>query len=517
VYVFSLRHGTRMLRYPAVLLYPAGFALSPLLAPSLRRLVLGVASVLGRQKYVVRLWLSKLKTRRVRLLSSKPLPRQEGVPVLYISYDGMLEPLGGSQVISYLKPLARTHPFTLLSYEKNHDLRKRQQVRELTQELQSVGIRWIPLRYHRRPSLLATAWDVLRGITVGFVLCRRKGIRIVHARGYVPSVMALWLKLSCGAKFLFDMRGFWPEEKVDAGHWRRGALAYRLAKRWERKFFEQADTIVSLTHAGVQAFPSLGYRIPHTTQIAVIPTCADLSRFAPGPKDPRLIERFDLRGQVVLGCTGTLSNWYLRMPTLEYLAFLVGRLAQAKVLLVTQEDHAALARDARAAGIPPAQLVLARADFSDMPAYLRMMDLGVFFITPSFSKRGSAATKLAEFLATGVPVVINDGVGDSGWIVRKHGVGVVLADVTRADFEASVDPITHLLADPLREDRCRQVAQQYFDLDVGVRNYLDLYRRLGGIDSSGLESTANVLDEVPPPNRRLEPALAQSAQEVERG
>ncbi len=72
-----------------------------------------------------------------------------------------------------------------------------------------------------------------------------------------------------------------------------------------------------------------------------------------------------------------------------------------------------------------------------MPEYLRLMDLGLFFIKVCFSKKGASATKMGEFLATGIPVVINDGVGDSGRIVREHRAGVVLSRMGLAEFEAS--------------------------------------------------------------------------------
>ena len=41
--------------------------------------------------------------------------------ILYISYDGMLEPLGQSQVLAYLKWLAVGRSIHLVSYEKQND------------------------------------------------------------------------------------------------------------------------------------------------------------------------------------------------------------------------------------------------------------------------------------------------------------------------------------------------------------------------------------------------------------
>jgi len=405
--------------------------------------------------------------------------------VLYLSYDGMLEPLGESQVVSYVLGLARTHRITLMSYEKARDARDGARRRRMEERLRSRGIAWIPLRYHKWPSLLATGWDALRGLLRGAVVCRKHRVRVIHARGYVASAIGLCLKRLCGARLVFDMRGFWADEKVDAGHWRPDALLYRVAKRWERRLFEEADAIVSLTRAGVKAFASLGYDIPAATAIEVIPTCTDVTRFAPGPKDQALLNQLRLsHRRVIVGCVGTLSNWYLREPTLRYLALLARRL-EAAILCVTQEDHARLRADALAAGVPEAQLRITRAAFDAMPAFVRLMDLGVFFVKPSFSKRASAATKLGELLATGVPVVINDGIGDSGEVVRAHRAGIVLPDVTPPLCEASVEEVRAIVFDPTCRERCRRVAQRYFNLEDGIRKYRELYRRLQPAETTG--------------------------------
>jgi glycosyltransferase involved in cell wall biosynthesis len=398
--------------------------------------------------------------------------------VLYVTYDGLLEPLGQSQVVTYVERLARRTPLTVLSFEKPADLADHDAVLALAERLRAAGVEWRRLRYHKRPSLPATAWDVMHGIRVARTVHRVRGTTIVHARGYVASLIARALQRSHGARFLFDMRGFWPEEKVDAGHWARGSLPYRLAKRWERVFFEEADAIVSLTDAGVKQFPSLGYRIAPDALIDVIPTCADLDAFSPGPRDPALAARLGLGDRFVIGYVGTLSNWYLRHETLAYLARLVRALPNACVLFVTREDHRALRRDAAAAGLPADGIVLTTAPFSDMPAHVRLMQLGVFLIKPCFSKTGSAATKLAEFLATGVPVAINDGIGDSGHIVRDHEVGVVLSGATSDAFDASLPDVRTLLADPATPERCRATAQRIFDVNEGVGRYHALYSRL---------------------------------------
>lgn len=398
--------------------------------------------------------------------------------VLYISYDGLLEPLGESQVVNYVERLAVDYAMTVLSFEKPADLRDRVRLCAMERRLEEQGVSWLKLRYHKRLSVLSTILDVMRGIRSARVECRRRAVIIVHARGYVPALIALGARGASGARFLFDMRGFWIDEKVEAGHWTSGGVLDRVGRWCERRFFRSADAIVSLTDEGVRALAELGHDTAPNVLVRVIPTCVDLDRFTPGAKEPELVRSLGLAGACVLGCVGTMSNWYMRHEMLRYLAYLTRLLDHTRVLIVTREDHHELEHDAERAGIPPGRLALAKADFNDMPLFIRLFDAGVFFIRPVLSKRGSAATKLAEFLGCGVPVVINDGVGDSGRIVRDGRVGVVLPRVDADVFDQSLQDVRGLLADGEAASRCRRVAHELFDLESGVDEYRRLYGRL---------------------------------------
>lgn len=399
------------------------------------------------------------------------------VEILYISYDGMLEPLGESQVVRYLEGLARHCRLTLLSFEKPADLAEAARVLDMERRLRNLGIRWIRCRYHKWPPIGSTLWDIAVGFVQGSWICRQR-IDIIHARGYVPALIALLLKRSQGPRFIFDMRGFWPDEKVDAGHWSRDSAIYAITKRCERLFFGAADGLVSLTEEGLRTIRELGLLRSPEVVTFVIPTCTDLDRFAPGPKDRRLMEQYGLDGRLVIGCTGTMSNWYLRQPMLTCLAYLVKHLDNVKILLVTQENHQRLRGDLLKAGVSDEQFVLARVPFSAMPDHVRLIDVGLFFIKPTFSKRGSSATKIGEFLATGVPVIINDGVGDSGRIVRNERVGLVLRGTTDEDFRIAVSILPALLQDQAIRFRCRETARRYFDLTTGVEQYAALYQQV---------------------------------------
>lgn len=81
--------------------------------------------------------------------------------VLYLSYDGLTDGLGRSQVLPYIFGLeANGHHFTIVSFEKKDRFAKDEQnIRKL---LEGKNVEWKPLLYTASPPILSTIYDVLR-------------------------------------------------------------------------------------------------------------------------------------------------------------------------------------------------------------------------------------------------------------------------------------------------------------------------------------------------------------------
>lgn len=391
--------------------------------------------------------------------------------VLYLSYDGMLEPLGQSQVLAYLKGLSGERPIHLISFEKPSDWADAHARGRLAMEIAEAGIRWHPLTYHKRPSALATAWDIAAGIVLGLVLSLRYRLRIFHARSYVAAVMALALKRLTGGALLFDMRGFWADERVDGGLWPPASRLYAVAKNCERRLLLAADHVVSLTRAAVDVMAGFDYLQGRLPPITVIPTCADLNRFQPPAQRPE-------REGFVLGCVGSVGTWYLLEEMAACFAQLLRLRPDARILIVNRGEHRAIRQALFDAGVPGGAVELVAAAHAEVPKFMARMDAGLFFIKPAFSKQASAPTKLAEFLGCGIPCLGNAGIGDTAAVLEGEGVGVVLRSF---DADAMVAALNRLMAaahDPAVRQRCRDAAQRQFSLAVGIDRYRKIYDRL---------------------------------------
>jgi glycosyltransferase involved in cell wall biosynthesis len=403
---------------------------------------------------------------------------------LYISYNGMLDPLGQNQVIPYLKQLSkRGVRFTLLSYERPYAFTPegRERCSWLRKELLDRNIAWHYLRYHRWPSLPATAFDVTLGLRVARRLLKQNQVELVHARAQIPAVIALALKRTFGVKMVFDVRGLMADEYVDAAHWREGSVAYRITKHYERRALAEADGIVTLTERIwpiINQWKALrGRAVVHE----VVPCCADLQRFR-FSSDARAARRRSLGvdNRLVVVYSGSIGGWYLTEEMADFFAVLLRKKPDAVFLWLTQSNHDQLEKLMQSRGIERHNYRIVASPPEDVPEYLAAADVGLAFIKPCFSKLASSPTKYAEYLGCGLSLVINAGVGDADALVTNHQAGVLIQRFTEPDYLMAIDDLTRFTEQQeVMRPRMRQVAEQLFDLrTVGVERYSRLYQRV---------------------------------------
>lgn len=388
---------------------------------------------------------------------------------LYISYDGMLEPLGQSQVLAYQSHLAGDFQTHLVSFEKWQDWQAVKSRETVAHRIANSGIVWHPLKYHKRPSVLATAYDLFVGTVVGLWLVLCKGVQIVHARSYVAAVMALFLKKLTGVKFIFDMRGFWADERVDGSLWPPDGSLYKSAKWFERQFLLNADHVVSLTHAAVREMEKFPYLVGRMPAVTVIPTCADLERFCPRP---------EIQKEFLLGYIGSAGTWYEFDATVACFAEALRLKPSARFLIINRNEHDYIRERLISGGVPLSAVELRVASHSEVPEQIARVLAGIFFYKPSFSRAACAPTKLGEFLGCGVPCFSNSGVGDMTEILEGERIGVAVNDFSSESLCHGLSRLLDLVAEDGIEARCVAVAHRHFSLYKGVDKYHTVYQGL---------------------------------------
>lgn len=367
--------------------------------------------------------------------------------------------------------LSPLHDIILVSFEKQEDWNDLKRRKSLATDIARAGIYWIPLRYHKRPSSLATAFDIGMGCAVAAFLSIKYRIAIVHSRSYVASIPALLLKMLLGVRFVFDMRGFWADERVERGIWPTRNRMYRVAKWFERKFFSNADVVVSLTHAGVNKIRHFDYLKGHVPRCEVITTCTDLDVFTP------LLPRSSTT-VFTLGYVGSTDTAYLFEPVLECFRYLHTLKPEARMLIISRNPHEQIHALLGSYGVPLESVEIKSVHHDAVAEEMRRMDASIFFVKTGFAVSASMPTKLGEFLACGIPCMCNTGVGDVRDILEGDNVGVVLHDYSSDALSSAVDRLLALVEDQSTAARCRATAEKLFSLQRGVEAYSRIYDNL---------------------------------------
>src|SRR5688572_26455106 len=98
--------------------------------------------------------------------------------ILYISYDGMTDPLGQSQVLPYLVGLSQKgYKFSLISCEKPFLYKEKKAIIENI--CIDAGIEWHPISYTKRPPILSAIYDIIRIRFLARSILKKKHITII--------------------------------------------------------------------------------------------------------------------------------------------------------------------------------------------------------------------------------------------------------------------------------------------------------------------------------------------------
>lgn len=396
----------------------------------------------------------------------------------------MTDPLGQSQVIPYLIGLsAKGYKIDLISFEKKKRfVSSETNVRDV---LKKNNIQWHPLTYTKSPPIFSTVWDIRRMISKARVLHQKNNFKIIHCRSYIPAFAGLSLKKKYGVKFIFDIRGFWVDERVDGKLWNLSnpfyKAVYRYFKKKEKQFFRMADYIVSLTHKAKDEILSWKNIGQSPQNIAVIPTCVDMKLFSDAGIDNNLRSGFKQKlgiaeSDFILSYLGAIGTWYMPDEMLDFFKVLLSEKPDAKFLFITHERAETVRMKSQLRNIADKNILVQKAERHEVPSLLSLCNFSIAFIKPAYSKMASSPTKFGELLSMGIPFICNRGIGDMDEIASKYRCGILTDGFNEAAYKNAVKQISQFTKSDTA--RFRNAAEECFSLESGIIKYDSVYQKL---------------------------------------
>ncbi len=404
--------------------------------------------------------------------------------ILFISYDGMTDPLGQSQVIPYLSNLTKFgYTFIILSCDKPARYAANKEYVEGL--IAPFPIKWVSVKYHKRPPVLSSLFD--------FYILKKKATQLhhlhkfdmVHTRPGLPTLVALHLKEKYGLKFLNDIRGFWADERVDGGMWNLKnpvfKILYKFFKQHELDCLVKEDYAICLTNKGRDEL--LGRKdIPgQPIPIEVIPCSVDTELFDQNKIDQSLKTKFKAELNItdadfIVSYLGSIGGWYLTDEMIRFCKMVSEKIPAAKFLFISPDSHATIAGIAAKYELEADKLIVKQAKRNEVPVLLSFSKYSLFFIKPCYSKIASSPTKHGEIMAMGIPVITNSGVGDVAEIVTKYNAGFIVDGFSNHAFETVINKVID--SESFNKEAIRNGAKDFYALETAVKCYRKVYDKI---------------------------------------
>ena len=396
-----------------------------------------------------------------------------GNSVIYISYDGLTDSLGESQILSYIVKNVKTRNFSIYSYEKPEN----KNYCRIGEICSKNNINWHPLSYTKKPPILSTVKDLIIGYRQ-IVKNEKFSTCICHARSYMGGLIALYLKRRKNVPFIFDMRGWMIDECIESGRWAHSifGIVIKYMRRIEKNLINESDKIVSLTHCAKDVLINKYDVKPE--KVSVIPTCVNFDYFH-FDKQERTRIRADLGisdDAYVLVYSGSIGGYYNVDEMLKVFCEIKQKKDNAVFLFLTNSD-------------PDIVLCKVKDDYknsirikgcslNEVYKYLSASDAGLILYNSTFSSTGRSPTKLAEYWAVGLPVICPKGVGDLD-LFFKDGIGGVQFNLN--DKESYQNTVEKLFSINFNRERIIAKAKENFDSVYGAQMYREIYKELDNI------------------------------------
>ncbi len=388
--------------------------------------------------------------------------------ILYISYDGILEPLGYSQVLKYLENLSKDFEITLISFEKAGA----EKLLQMQQYCSKRNINWKPRRYHQGLSSISHLFNIFNVLFAPFMEMFKGRHQIIHIRSYMPGLGLPLLKIFFNFKLIFDIRGFWADEKVDRLGWSKTSFKYKFFKTLEIKLFNQANTIVTLTESSKRVIQDNFYK--SSDQVKVIRTCVDFSEFN---TDGYIKKPYNFNRNLIIGYLGSIDTAYDFDAFLRLIKNLDARDLKIELKILSKTTPEIINDYLNKNNLSHLEYKVLFLERNKLSATINQFDLLGFSLKPSYSLIASMPTKIGESLACGTPIICNNFNSDIEQIIKLNKIGA-LHDFSQDLNEETYQKIISIITDDQTSSRCHAFSLEQFSLDLGVRQYFQIYKNV---------------------------------------
>jgi len=291
-------------------------------------------------------------------------------------------------------------------------------------------------------------------------------------------------------RVIFDCRGALADEflnehrleETGRARWAPDARqTYDELHRSEALAARESDAVFCVSHAMVDLLRAR-YDVPED-RFTMVPCCVSDGALAGRPESrQQLRSSLGLADRLVVVYSGSLA-WY-QLPAESLRVFrLLQRIHPSAHFLALTTDPDRMQVQLRQAGITGGAATVLSLAPEAVPDYLAAADLGLLLRESTLLNRVASPVKFGEYLASGTPVILTDGIGDYSAMAKSHRLGIVVElgqDDSRLEAQLRSGTEATDMLEPRARERCRSFAATHLCWRRYLPTVRSVYDRLAG-------------------------------------
>ncbi len=384
--------------------------------------------------------------------------------VLFISYDGLLDPLGKSQILPYIFGLSDNgYKFCLLSFEKNNH--KEKDILKLKSLLKSKNIKWYKLTFVK--GKFQGIKRIIKGAICVRYICSTRKIKLIHLRAILPGI--IYFLSFINKKYIYDIRAF-AGQWVDSGAIKKSSILEKFLICYEKYLINNASGLVILDPSCYKYLKlTLKRKIPYK----IIPTATDLSRYSS-------IKISKMKKKINFVFLGGASFPYLPFEALNLVKQLIDLGFDCYIDFINKGQNKLIYKISDYINFPTSRLKIFESCHEEIPSHLIKYDCGLVFISNGDWLKMCSPTKIGEYLASGLFVISLDGINVLNRLAKEYEcIGILRRDFL--DKKITISEAMYLvngIQNPKRNSKSRELARNIYDLEKAIDNYSKLYEKV---------------------------------------
>jgi glycosyltransferase involved in cell wall biosynthesis len=303
-------------------------------------------------------------------------------------------------------------------------------------------------------------------------LAQKQGSSLLLARGAPAGALAylVWRR----TKLPFYVESYEPHGQYmrEAGVWSRFDPRYLLEQYWERLQKKYARALLPVAENYRRQLIREG--VP-ADRIITVPCSVDLEAFAFSPEQRQAIrQQLGWPAEAVVGVyVGKFGGIYYDQEAFALFRQVADFFGAAfHLLILTPLPATEVQAQLATAGLDATKVHVAKVPFAEVPGYLSAADFafGLHRPTPFVSP-----IKNGEYWASGLPILLTEGVGDDSGIIKQEGGGAVFNLAQAGSIAQALAQMAIILQQPAYRADIRELAVRHRSVERAREAYQQLF------------------------------------------